>query len=78
MFLVLFMFTFLFHKLRYIGYDLFYEVIHGICLYFLFCENRKFIWFTYIFHTCVYGLFSVLGIYKLIHSKLLSTFATNR
>ena len=43
MFLILLMIMFLFHKLWYIGYDLYYEVIHGICLYFLFCENKKFI-----------------------------------
>ena len=45
---------------------------------FCFCENKKFIWFTCIFHRSVYGLFSVLGIYRLIHSNLLSTFAIDR
>ena len=72
------MFMFLFHKLWYIDYDLYYEVIQFICLYFLFCENKKFIWFTCIFHTSVYGLFSLSKIYKLIYSELLSTFAIDR
>ena len=45
---------------------------------FLFCENKKFIWFTCIFHTCFYVLFSVSRICRLIHSKLLSTFAIDR
>ena len=31
-----------------------------------------------VFSTRVYGLFSVSRIYKLIHSKLLSTFAIDR
>ena len=38
--------------------------------YFMFCETLKFI-------LCVYGLFSVSEIYKLIHSKLFSTLATD-
>ena len=34
--------------------DLYYEVIHGICLV-VFCEIKKLIWFTYIFHTSIYA-----------------------
>ena len=34
--------------------------------------------FTCIFHTCIYGFFNISGIYKLIHLKLLSSFATDR
>ena len=33
--------------------DLYYEVIHCICL-FMFCEIKKFFCFTCIFHTSVY------------------------
>ena len=41
--------------LWYIGYDLYYEVIHGICLFILyFVKSRSLLWFTCIFHTCVY------------------------
>ena len=65
--------------LWYIGFDLYYEVIHGICLFILcFVKTRSLFWFTYIFHTCVYVLFNVSGIYRLIQSWLLSTFANNR
>ena len=46
--------------------------------YLCFVKTRNLFWFTCIFHTCIYGLFSVSGIYRLIHSKLLSTFATDR
>ena len=34
--------------------DLYYEVIHGICLV-VFCEIKKLIWFTCIFHTSIYA-----------------------
>ena len=57
-----------------LGYDLYYEVIHGICLlFYIFVKSRILLWFTCIFHTCVYVLFSVSIIYRLIHLRLLST-----
>ena len=65
--------------LCYIGYDLYYEIIHGICLlFYVFVKSRILFWFTCIFHTYVCVLFSVSRIYRLIHSKLLSTFATDK
>ena len=42
---------------------------------FVFILSFILFWFTCIFHTCIYGLFSVSGIYKLIHLKLLSILA---
>ena len=63
----------------YNGFDLYYKVIHGICLFILcFVKIRNLFWFTCIFHKCIYVLFSVSRIYILIQSWLLSTFATNR
>ena len=57
--------------------DLYYEVIHGICLILCFVKSRIYfvllVFSTYAF-MC---LLSVLGIYMLIQSWLLFTLATN-
>ena len=46
--------------------------------YFMFLCKQEIYFGLLVFSTCVYGLFSDLGIYRLIHLKLLSTFATDR
>ena len=62
-------YAFFFNFIFYVSYftygtliiDLYYEVIHGICLFILcFVKTRSLFWFTCIFHMYVYVLFSVL------------------
>ena len=58
--------------------DLYYEVIHGICLILCFVKSRiYFVLLVFSTHPFM-CLLSVLGIYRLIQSWLLSTLATNR
>ena len=58
--------------------DLYYKVIHGICLILYFVKSR--IYFVLlIFSTHAFMcLLNVSGIYRLIQSWLLSTLTTNR
>ena len=57
--------------------DLYYEVIHDICLlFFCFVKSRILFCFTCIFHTCVYVFvecFKNIQVYSVV---LLSTLAT--
>ena len=53
-FVFMFYSCFLF-RIWYIDFNLYYEVIHGICLFILcFVKSRSLLCFTYIFHTCIY------------------------
>ena len=53
-FAFIFYLCFLFH-IWYIDFDLYYEIIHGICLYCVLCEIKNLFFFTCIFHTCIYA-----------------------
>ena len=55
-----------------------YEVIHDICLYCVLCEIKKLLYFTCIFHTCVYAFVSVSGNIQVDSVVLLSTIAIDR
>ena len=55
-----------------------YEIIHDICLYFMFCEIKNLFCFTYIFHTCVYAFVECLRNIQVDLVMLLSTLAIDR
>ena len=57
--------------------DLYYKVIHDICLYFLFCEINN-LFCSYIFHTCVYVFVECFKNIQVDSIVLLSTLATNK
>ena len=77
-FAFMFYLCFLFH-IWYIDFDLYYEVIYGICLLFYVLWNQEVYYVLLVFSTHAYmRLFSVSGIYRLIQSWLLSTFANDR
>ena len=58
--------------------DLYYEVIHGICLILCYVKSRIcFVLLVFLTHAFM-CLLSVLGIYRLTQSWLLSTLATDR
>ena len=58
--------------------NLYYEVIHGICIILCFVKSRiYFVLLVFSTHAFI-CLLSVSGIYRLIQSWLLSTLATDR
>ena len=60
--------------------NLYYEVIHDICLlFFCFVKSRMYIFcFTCIFHTCIYVFVEYFRNTQVYSVVLLSTLATNR
>ena len=58
--------------------DLYYEVIHDICLLLCFVKLRIFFFFTCIFHTCVYVFVECYRNIQVDTVMLLSILATDR
>ena len=58
--------------------DLYYEVIHGICLICFFFEIKNLFCFTCIFHTYVYVFVELFQEYTVDLVVLLSTLAIDR